>query len=78
MPSSRASTIPYVVYAIKQIKPESLLDVGVGFGKWGYLFRELDQQGRRVYKGHTVPWVDAVMDVASPAVAAALVWWLVL
>jgi len=40
MPSSRASTIPYVIYAIKKAKPESILDVGVGFGKWGYLFRE--------------------------------------
>lgn len=40
MPSSRASTIPYVIYAIKQLQPKSILDVGVGFGKWGYLFRE--------------------------------------
>ena len=40
MPSSRASTIPYVIYAVKQVQPESILDVGVGFGKWGYLFRE--------------------------------------
>lgn len=40
MPSSRASTIPYVIYAIKQVQPKSILDVGVGFGKWGYLFRE--------------------------------------
>lgn len=40
MPSSRVSTIPYVIYAIKQIQPKSILDVGVGFGKWGYLFRE--------------------------------------
>ena len=40
MPSSRASTIPYVIYAIKQLRPGSILDVGVGFGKWGYLFRE--------------------------------------
>ena len=40
MPSSRASTIPYVIHAIRQVQPESILDVGVGFGKWGYLFRE--------------------------------------
>ncbi len=40
MPSSRASTIPYVISVIKQIKPVSILDVGIGFGKWGYLFRE--------------------------------------
>lgn len=40
MPSSRASTIPYVIHAMKQLRPSSILDVGVGFGKWGYLFRE--------------------------------------
>ncbi len=40
MPSSRASTIPYVIHAIREIRPNSILDVGVGFGKWGYLFRE--------------------------------------
>jgi hypothetical protein len=40
MPSSRASTIPYVVSVIRQLRPDSILDVGVGFGKWGYLFRE--------------------------------------
>lgn len=40
MPSSRASTIPYVIFAIKQLQPQSILDVGIGFGKWGYLFRE--------------------------------------
>jgi hypothetical protein len=40
MPSSRACTIPFVVDAIKQLQPTSILDVGVGFGKWGMLFRE--------------------------------------
>lgn len=40
MPSSRASTIPYVISVIIQLKPDSILDVGTGFGKWGYLFRE--------------------------------------
>ena len=40
MPSSRATSVPYVVNAVKQLKPESVLDVGVGFGKYGHLFRE--------------------------------------
>ena len=40
MPSSRATTIPIVTHLIKQLQPESILDVGVGFGKWGHLFRE--------------------------------------
>ena len=40
MPSSRAHTIPTVIHLVRQIKPESILDVGIGFGKWGHLFRE--------------------------------------
>jgi hypothetical protein len=40
MPSSRASGISTIVHVVKQLDPESILDVGVGFGKWGFLFRE--------------------------------------
>ena len=40
MPSSRPNTIPIVVHLLRQLKPKSILDVGVGFGKWGHLFRE--------------------------------------
>lgn len=40
MPSSRPVTIPYVLGIVSQLRPRSILDVGVGFGKWGYLFRE--------------------------------------
>src|SRR6185436_19444562 len=40
MPSSRPNTIPTVVHLVRQLQPESILDVGVGFGKWGHLFRE--------------------------------------
>jgi len=40
MPSSRPNTIPIVIHLVRQLKPQSILDVGVGFGKWGHLFRE--------------------------------------
>src|ERR1043166_5420096 len=40
MPSSRPNIIPTVVHLLRQLKPRSILDVGVGFGKWGHLFRE--------------------------------------
>lgn len=40
MPSSRPNTIPTVIHLIRQLRPQSILDVGVGFGKWGHLFRE--------------------------------------
>ena len=40
MPSSRPNTIPTVIHLLRQLAPQSILDVGVGFGKWGHLFRE--------------------------------------
>ena len=40
MPSSRPNAIPAVLNLVRQLKPRSILDVGVGFGKWGHLFRE--------------------------------------
>src|ERR1051326_9169285 len=40
MPSSRPNTITTVIHLVRQLKPKSILDVGVGFGKWGHLFRE--------------------------------------
>jgi len=40
MPSSRPNIIPTVIHLLQQLNPQSILDVGVGFGKWGHLFRE--------------------------------------
>jgi hypothetical protein len=40
VPSSRPDAIPTVIALVRQLKPRSILDVGVGFGKWGHLFRE--------------------------------------
>ena len=40
MPSSRPIAVPFVVDLVRQVRPESILDVGVGFGKYGHLFRE--------------------------------------
>jgi len=40
MPSSRYDLIPVVLNVVTQLKPKSILDVGIGFGKYGVLFRE--------------------------------------
>jgi len=40
VPTSRATAIPTVIQLVLHLQPESLLDIGVGFGKWGHLFRE--------------------------------------
>jgi hypothetical protein len=40
MPVSQPNPIPYVCKAINKIKPKSVLGVGIGFGVYGYLFRD--------------------------------------
>ncbi len=41
MPVSDFHQISDVLHVIEQINPERILDVGVGFGKWGVLCREV-------------------------------------
>lgn len=40
MPSSRPNHIPTVIGIMLKLSPQSILDIGVGFGKWGFLLRE--------------------------------------
>lgn len=40
MPSSRPELIPFVLRFVMQLSPRSILEVGAGFGKYGFLFRE--------------------------------------
>lgn len=40
MASSFLSQIPPIIYLISQIKPKSILDIGKGFGKYGFLIHE--------------------------------------
>lgn len=40
MPTSEPFLIPQVLSLVLQLNPSRILDVGVGFGKWGFLLRE--------------------------------------
>lgn len=40
MPTSRPEIIPAVVNTVMKLSPKSILELGIGFGKYGYLFRE--------------------------------------
>ncbi len=40
MPSSRPELIPVVINIVMQLQPKSILEIGTGFGKYGFLFRE--------------------------------------
>lgn len=41
MPSSNSQVLNDMTSVIKKINPKSILDLGTGFGKWGFLSREL-------------------------------------
>jgi hypothetical protein len=41
VPVSDYHQISDVLHVVQQIQPQSLLDIGVGFGKWGMLCREI-------------------------------------
>ena len=40
MPTSVPYGVPIIAGAARQLRPKSVLDVGIGFGKYGMLFRE--------------------------------------
>ncbi len=40
MPTSVPYAIPIIASVTRQVRPKSVLDVGAGFGKYGFLFRE--------------------------------------
>lgn len=40
MGTSDAGNVPFVVAELQRLRPKSILDIGVGFGKWGVLARE--------------------------------------
>jgi hypothetical protein len=37
---SDASNVPFVATELQRLKPQSILEIGVGFGKWGVIARE--------------------------------------
>jgi len=40
MPTSYFKQIPLIIELALKLNPVSILDIGIGFGKWGFLFRE--------------------------------------
>lgn len=61
MPSSRPDVISPVLKHIMKINPNSILDVGSGFGKWGFLLREyLEVWQGRLYPHEWQKQIDAI------------------
>ncbi|MBS1516818.1 MAG: class I SAM-dependent methyltransferase [Bacteroidetes bacterium] len=61
MGTSNWQNISYNIDLVKKLNPQSILDIGVGFGRWGILFREfLEIWGDRNYSGKWTRTVDGV------------------
>lgn len=41
MPTSWYQAIPAILTQVKKLEPATILDIGVGFGKYGLLFRDV-------------------------------------
>lgn len=60
MGSSTSSLIPDIMQLIWEIKPTSVLDVGSGSGKWGFLIREKSDLCRNIPKSKFGIIIDSV------------------
>jgi len=61
MPSSTYHTLNKAVENILKIQPKTILDIGVGFGKWGFLCREyLETWNNRVFPDQWTCKIDGV------------------
>lgn len=72
MPSSRHEQITSIIDVIVTLKPQSLLDIGVGFGKYGVLAREYLEMwdGRYIHKKsdwtRRIDGIEAYKDYLTP------------
>ena len=70
MPSSRFEVIPFVLTHIVDIKPKTILDIGIGYGKWGVLFREYldiwDVDKPYDEKGVYITGIEACKEYKNP------------
>lgn len=70
MPSSTHIHISKMVDWIVRLQPTSLLDIGVGFGKWGFLAREYTDINAHHYKSEDwrvrIEGVEAFPGYATP------------
>jgi 2-polyprenyl-3-methyl-5-hydroxy-6-metoxy-1,4-benzoquinol methylase len=61
MPSSHLYQIPTIIKIICGLKPDSILDIGCGFGKYGFLAREyLEIWQSRYQKSEWVTKIDCI------------------
>jgi len=73
MATGRISVVPVVIKLVMKMNPMSILDVGSGFGKWGFLFREYLEG----WQGRVLPraWQKTIDAVEIYAPYAELPWY---
>lgn len=81
MPSCRPDVISEIMYLVMGMKPQTILDVGAGYGKWGVLCTEYlkywcgiepEIDGVEVFKGYTSPAYGAYRSVLNVDVMSLL------
>lgn len=61
MPTSNWQNISYNIELVRKLNPYSILDVGIGFGRWGILFREfLEIWNDNNYEGKWKRTIDGI------------------
>jgi len=74
MPSSVPYAVPIIANVARQLRPRSVLDVGIGFGKYGFLLREYtdiwDMESVEDYRRErwktVIEGIDATPDYITP------------
>ncbi len=70
MPTGRHSQLNEIVEIIHRTKPESVLDIGIGFGKYGYLAREYlelwDGRGKYGDWQRVIDGIEAFEEYVTP------------
>lgn len=65
MPSCRPDIMSEVVYKVIEMKPNTILDIGVGYGKWGVLCDEYLRYWCNIKP--TIDGIEVFEDYKSPA-----------
>ncbi len=70
MPSSSINSIETVLNIVRKINPQRVLDIGIGFGKYGFLLREYLElwDGRNVYNDwkRTIDGIEIHSEYVTP------------
>lgn len=66
MPTSEIEAVGDIVSIVRDLKPESIMEIGPGFGKYGHLFREyLDLENDACHEIETNPETETIQQTGK-------------